>query len=371
VITNDDLATDAPSLAIEKRKSAHMKDNEGPDVSSKIPPFDEHAADVSDRPDLWFHEFLTPFDAYHHGVREVICSKQTPFQSLTIADTGTYGRALFLDGKIQTAAGDERHYHEPMVHGPAVASGGAPTSFLVLGGADGAAVREALRWSTTQRVTLVDIDRAVINACQEHLPGIHCGALQDPRVELVVDDAAVFIAQRGNGRPPYDVVICDLTDPMENSPSLALFTVEFFRSLKLLLSSPRAAVSLQAGPASLVENPSLFPRVCATLRAAFEHVHPCQLFAPTYGSPLGMAVASDMSIDLPAPSTLDTLFKEQLAPGHELEVLDGAAFHAMFGIPRYLTAAIEAENRVFTASDMANAFGQGTLNQIPNNTQPL
>jgi spermidine synthase len=207
----------------------------------------------------------------------------------------------------------------------------------------------------------VDVDREVVNACQEHLPGIHAGALQDPRVELVVADAAVFLAERGGGRPPYDVVICDLTDPMENSPSLALFTVEFFRSLKPLLSSPRAAVSLQAGPASLVENSSLFPRVCATLREAFEYVRPCQLFAPTYGSPLGMAVASDAPIDLPAPATLDALFQEQLIPGHELEVLDGAAFHAMFGIPKYLTAAIEAETRVFTSSDMAFAFGQGTL----------
>jgi spermidine synthase len=317
---------------------------------------DGRGMDSQGEPSLWFHELLTPFDAYHHGLREVICTQQTPFQTLTIADTGPYGRALFLDGKIQTAAGDERHYHEPIVHVPAVVHS-APKAFLILGGADGAAVREALRWRTATSITLVDIDPVVVTACQNHLRVVHGGALDDPRVTVVTADAQDFVT-RSAGTAAYDVVICDLTDPMENSPALGLFTQEFFESLKSLLSSPNSAVSIQAGPASLVENPTLFPRVCATLRAVFRDVQPYQVFAPSYGSPLGMAVASDAPIDLPEPAQIDSLLKLQLVD--ELTVLDGRAFHALFGIPRYLSRAIGMESRVYTRRDTANGFGSGT-----------
>lgn len=313
--------------------------------------------DSEEQPHVWIHEYLTPFDAYHHGIRSFLCAKQTAYQSMAIVDTGVYGKALFLDGKIQTAANDEAYYHEPLVHAPAVAYG-APKSFLVLGGADGGAIREALRWNSAEQVTLVDIDGDVIDACQRYLPEIHKGALQDPRVELAVQDAADFIAE-GAFTKKYDVIVCDLTDPMENSPSLGLFTREFFQSLLPLLSSSKSTVALQAGPASLVENATLFPRICATLRSVFAHVAPYQIYAPTYGSPLGMAVASNEPINLPEPQMIDQTFKSTIEG--EMSVLDGRALHAHFGIPRCVSKAINAETRVYTKHETANAFGQGTL----------
>lgn len=314
-------------------------------------------ANNEEAPHLWFHELITPYDAYHHGVRSFLCAKQTPYQSMAIVDTGVYGKALFLDGKIQTAVKDEAYYHEPLVHAPALAHG-APKSFLVLGGADGGAVREALRWRSTEQVTLVDIDGEVIESCQEYLPEIHRGALQDPRVELAVQDAAEFISNNSSTRK-YDVVICDLTDPMENSPSLGLFTREFFESLLPLLSSSSSRVSLQAGPASLIENPTLFPRICATLRSVFAYVRPYQIYAPTYGSPLGMALASSEPIEFPQPHVIDDKFRNDISG--DMFILDGHSLHGHFGVPRYVSTAIENESRIFTKRETANAFGHGTL----------
>lgn len=307
-------------------------------------------------PSLWFHEELTPYNSFHHGVINLLESKQTPYQLMQIADIGPYGRALFLDGKLQTATADEAHYHEPIVHTPALLHPRPPARFLILGGADGGAAREALRWRSTTHVTLVDIDGAVIDACARHLPSIHAGALADPRVTVRAMDALRFIRET---RETFDVVVCDLTDPMENSPSLGLFTVEFFSSLKPLLSSAAACVSLQAGPSSLVENAALFPRVCATLHAAFEHMRPFQVFAPTYGSPLGMAVASDTPLRLPAEAEVDEVLDAQLTG--ECKVLDGMAWRGLFGIARATRKAIEAEKRVYSASETAKAFGSGTL----------
>lgn len=305
-------------------------------------------------PSLWFHEELTPFNSYHHGVDRLVHTSVTPFQSMTIADIGPYGRALFLDGKIQTASGDEAHYHEPLVHTPALLHA-SPARFLVLGGADGGAVREALRWPGTTHVTLVDIDGEVLAACQEHLGAIHAGALQDERVTVVTADAADFIRDCD---AVFDVVVCDLTDPMEASPSIGLFTVDFFTDLKRLLAGPEATLSVQAGPSSLVENPDLFPRVCATLRAAFGTVLPFQIFAPSYGSPLGMAVASDAPVEVLAEDVADIRLGELKG---ECRVLDGASWRSLFGISRETRARVESERRIYSRKEMAAAFGRGSL----------
>lgn len=304
---------------------------------------------------MWFVEYLTPHDAYHHGVRKLLHASQSPFQSITIADTGAYGRALFLDGKIQTAERDEPFYHEPIVHVPCLLHG-YPKRVLVLGGADGGAAREALRWASVGEVVVVDIDNSVVQACQEYLPGISRGALEDERCRLVVKDALDFVEE---GDDLYDVIVCDLTDPIEEGPSLALFTKEFFGRVRRKLAE-RGALSIQVGPASLVEGGRLMPRVCATLRKVFGRVMPYQVFVPTYGSPLGMAVASNGSNELPNAEKLDLIFRDCLSG--ENVVLDGRMVHGLFALPRCLRVAIEEEQKVFTEDDMANAFGKGSLN---------
>lgn len=319
--------------------------------SSNSPP----PAPPAPPPSLWFHERLTPHTTVHHGVRALIHSSQTPYQSLTIADIGAYGRALFLDGCIQTATGDEALYHEPIVHAPAALSARAPRAFLVLGGADGGAVREALRWRSAERVVLVDIDAQVIDACQQHLEAIHRGALRDKRVAVVPMDAAEYIRDCAER---FDVVVCDLTDPLEDSPSLQLFTSEFFAQVKRLLR-PGGVMSLQAGPASLAENATLFPRVCATLRGVFGHVRPFQIFPASYGAPLGMAVAAEMVLELLGEEEADERFGREVKG--DMEVVDGAFLRGMFALPKRTRRALEMETRAYCQAETAAAFGQGSL----------
>lgn len=306
-------------------------------------------------PDMWFVEYLTPHDAYHHGVRELLYASKSAYQAITIADTGAYGRALFLDGKIQTAERDESLYHEPLVHVPCAAHG-SPQNVLILGGADGGAAREALRWKCVQKVVVVDIDEDVVNACKKYLPNIAKGALEDERCEMVIADALDYV---GGCDTLFDVVICDLTDPMEDSPSLSLFTLEFFCKLRACLQ-PTGTLSIQVGPASLVESSQLMPRVCATLRCVFTTLQPYQVFVPTYGSPLGMALATNLPFPLPDEPNIDALFAKQMCG--ELTTLDGRAFRGLFGLPRCTRRAIEKEEQVFTKENTANAFGKGTFN---------
>src|SRR5262245_47815335 len=119
---------------------------------------------------------------------EVLHTRQTRFQKLEIADTVSYGRALFLDDKIQSSESDEFVYHEALVH-PALVLHPQPRSVLVVGGGEGATLREALRHRTVERAVMVDIDDQAVEACRQYLGAWHQGAFDDSRTELLHADA--------------------------------------------------------------------------------------------------------------------------------------------------------------------------------------
>lgn len=293
-------------------------------------------------PSMWLVEYMTRHDAYHHGVKEMLYDSHSQFQHIQIADVGAYGRALFLDSALQTTEGDESFYHEPMVHFPCLIQG-KPKSILILGGADGGSAREALRWTSVESVKVVDIDGQVVEACRKHMSNIARGSLDNPKCEVIVANAIDFVR---HCREIFDVIICDLTDPVEDGPSNALFTKEFFSKLKEILS-PYGAISVMGGTTSLPENSRIFPRTCATLKAVFSSVRPGQMFVPKYGSPLGVIVATDQSKPLPHASKLDEILANRVKG--ELHVIDGQSVHGHFAIPRCLRIAVESEKRVFTS----------------------
>lgn len=300
-------------------------------------------------PEMWFVEYLTPYDAYHHGIRELLYSSKSPYQSITIADVGPYGRALFLDGKIQLTERDEHFYHEPIVHVPCVQFG-TPRNVLILGGADGGAAREALRWKSVQKVVVVDIDQEVVDASQKFLPSISRKSFQDHRVELIVGDALKYVDEC---TIKFDVVINDLTDPIDDGPSLNLFTAEFFKKVKACMSD-YGALSLQVGTASLVESSTIMPRICATLRAVFLEVHPYQVFVPTFGSPIGMAVVQMVPQKIRPSEEVEQILKHNVR-GH-LSALDGPAFSALFALPPCTRRGIEEEHQVITEESTVKTY---------------
>ena len=108
--------------------------------------------------DLWINEYISPWDIYQHGITDLLWAAKTRWQDAQIVKTGVYGTALVLDGKWQSCTGDEFLYHEPLVQPACVmlaAKGHAPKTILILGGGEGATSREALRWSTVERVCQV------------------------------------------------------------------------------------------------------------------------------------------------------------------------------------------------------------------------
>ena len=140
------------------------------------------------------------------------------FQSIAIGEAGPLGRCLFLDGWLQLAEVDEFVYHEHLVL-PALLAHPAPRRVLILGGGDGLAAREALRHAAVEQVVMVDIDAQVVAACREHLADLQRGALDDPRVQVIIDDARRYLRQTDDR---FAVVLVDLVDFTPDS--LPLYT---------------------------------------------------------------------------------------------------------------------------------------------------
>ena len=297
----------------------------------------------------WILEPITTHNVYAHAVKNVLFDGKSAYHRVRIVDVGPYGRALFLDDDLQTTEGDEMHYHEPIVHLPFLLHGN-PQNVLIIGGADCGSAREALRWKTVQSVTMVDIDEVAVNACKAHLPSIAQGAFDDPRYHLKIEDAALFIEKTDE---IFDVIICDLSDPEDNSPSTKLFTVEFFDKLKENLAQD-GVISVMGSTASLAENPRIFPRTCITAESVFGFVKPAMMFVPSYCAPLGIVIAANTEKKLGSAEEIDRLLSEK-ANG-ELEVLDGSAVHAHFALPPRLRRAIAKETEVYTLLDQATWF---------------
>ncbi len=150
-------------------------------------------------------------------VRQWRYQGRSPYQRIDIGEVDFLGTCLFLDGWLQLAAVDEYIYHEHLVL-PALLAHDRPERVLILGGGDGLAVREVLRHRDVRQVVMVDLDAVVVGACRKYLAHLQQGALDDPRVHVVIGDARDFLR---NPSLAFDVIIVDLVDLMP--ATIALF----------------------------------------------------------------------------------------------------------------------------------------------------
>ncbi len=287
----------------------------------------------------WFIDQLSPFEAHMHGIDAIVFSKKTAFQTLEILDLKTYGRSLVLDGKIQSSELDESVYHEALVH-PAMLSHPDPKKVFIIGGGEGATLREVLRHQSVEQVLMVDIDHEVVDACKTYLPSWHQGAFDDPRVELRFLDARQYLEET---KEVFDVIIIDISEPVEDGPAYLLYTVEFYRIVLERLNKD-GLIALQAGTTtrSYLEN---FTAVCCTLKSVFPIVSPYQVAIPSFGLPWGFALASK-TYDPRRWETqeIDQKIAERIQG--ELQTYDGLTHKGQFLLPKQLRLEIDKEIRI-------------------------
>ncbi len=293
----------------------------------------------------WIADDLTPADVYMHHIVRTIADVRTPIQHVRIIDGGPYGKKLFLDGVLQSASGDEFIYHEALVH-PAMLAFAAlrnPREVLILGGGEGASLREILRWRYVERVVMVDIDQEAVELCRRHLGDMHQNSFDDPRAELVFADAADYLRQT---REKWDVIVADITEPVESGPSNFCFTREFFASARDALS-PWGVLVTQSGPVTppLIR---LHARVTRTLACEFAHVQSYAAGVPSYAQPWGFTLAAQAPL-MPRLSSIDIDAQLQRLTSGGLRFLDGEFLPALLKLPRYAREAIALEQDAYTA----------------------
>jgi len=183
-------------------------------------------------------EFHSSSSGIFFMTEEILFRKKSAFQLIEIIANEQFGNILFLDGLVQTTEKDEFFYHEMLVH-PAFVCSPQARRVLIIGGGDGGALREVLRYPVDE-VYLVEIDGMVLEAAKKYFPWLE-PALKDNRSRLLVDDGAEFLKQN---KQPFDIIIVDSSEPI--GPSAVLHQENFYLSLKHNISE-NGVIVMQAG----------------------------------------------------------------------------------------------------------------------------
>ncbi len=293
----------------------------------------------------WFFETTTPVEGHVHAIARIIASRQTKFQFMEILETHSYGKCLVLDGRIQSSQADEFIYHEALVQ-PGLLAHPRPQRAMVIGGGEGATVREILRHKTITDCLMVDIDGEVVEECKKHLPEMHQGAFEDKRTRLLHEDARAYLEKTSDR---FDLIVIDLPEPLEEGPACLLYTTEFYTLIRNRLSD-QGVMTMQAG---MVKVNEIFfhGAVNRTLREVFPVVASYQAFISCFGTPWGFILASK-GID-PRTQTaaeIDTLIAERMDP-KSLGYWDGQTHLHSFSLPKFIREAIARNDRVITDSN--------------------
>jgi spermidine synthase len=276
-------------------------------------------------PGNWFQEKLFAHVRQTFEITRVLFRERTEHQDLIIFETPTYGRVLALDDIIQVTEKDEFVYHEMMTHVPILAHGRA-RRVLIIGGGDGGILREALRHKV-DKVTMVEIDRGVVDMCLKYMPSIPQKAFDDKRTDLVITDGAKYVAETTD---KFDIIIVDSTDPM--GPGEVLFTEAFYKNCRRCLNDGGILVNQNGVP---FMQPDELPMTWKRRRKFFADTGFYMAAVPSYYGgfmTLGWAATGAKTRDV----SLATLTKRYQAAKLKTRYYTPAIHKAAFALPAFV-----------------------------------
>jgi spermidine synthase len=273
----------------------------------------------------WMRETLHGDYAQALRVDKMLYDSATEHQRLRVFENARFGRVLTLDDVIQTTEGDNFIYHEMLTHVPILAHGSA-REILIIGGGDGGMAREALRHENVSRVTMVEIDAGVVEFSKQYLPGLSKGAFEDPRLDLVINDGAVFMRETERR---FDVIIVDSTDPI--GPGEVLFTDHFYGHAKRALNPGGILVTQNGVP---FMQPSELTGTMRAFKSLFADWGCYIATIPTYtGGPMAFGWGTDGDA---RKVTVETLSARFAAAGLSPDYYTPEVHKAAFALPAYI-----------------------------------
>jgi spermidine synthase len=265
----------------------------------------------------------------------ILFNETSPYQQVRVLESYSHGKFLAINNMVMCTERDEFHYHEMIVH-PAMQAHGRAKQVLVIGGGDGGTVRELLRYSELERVTMVEIDEAVVRAAKEHLPTMS-SAFNDPKLDLKFADGIDFVKKAEE--KSYDLIIVDGSDPV--GPAEGLFTEDFFRSCHRALGENGLLVAQGESP---LFHEKAFVELNSCLKKVFGggRVRTALFYASTY--PTGMwsfqlATKTDQDI-LDVDSAKVLAFTRE----HKLRYYNSGIHRAAFQLPGFVSQMLGEDN---------------------------
>jgi spermidine synthase len=255
-----------------------------------------------------YGERITTFAEASGYPGQVLYAKSSPFQRILLTRDKEDLR-LYLGGHLQFSSKDEYRYHEALVH-PGLAALPQARSVLILGGGDGMAAREVLKYPGVERVVLVDLDAQVTELFkgQESLAQLNGGSLSDPRLQVVNRDAFLWMTE---AQEQFDFVVADFPDPSSFSVG-KLYSTRFYERLSQRLV-PGGILTVQSTSPLLARRS--YWSVAATLEAVGFRTEPYHVFVPSFGEWGFLMAMKEGSYQTPTvfPAGLRYLTAETLA----------------------------------------------------------
>ncbi|XP_008802681.2 thermospermine synthase ACAULIS5-like [Phoenix dactylifera] len=304
------------------------------------------------RKNCWYEEEIAQNLRWCYALNSVLHTGATRYQDIALLDTKPFGKALVIDGKLQSTEIDEFIYHESLVH-PALLHHPSPKMIFIMGGGEGSTAREILRHRTVEKVVMCDIDEEVVDFCKSHLVA-NRDAFFDSRLQLVINDAR---AQLEKSKDQFDVIIGDLADPLEGGPCYQLYTKSFYESTVKPKLNEGGIFVTQAGPAGVFTHTEVFSCIYNTLRQVFRYVVPYSAHVPSYADTWGWVMASDCPFTLDAEE-FDARIRQRIKG--EGRYLDGKTFASAAILSKAVRKSLEKETQVYTEHTAKFIYGHGT-----------
>ena len=287
------------------------------------------------------------------GVKDILHKGVSRFQDVELLETLPFGKVLLLDGKLQSAEKDEYVYHECLVH-VAMLTHPNPKTVFVMGGGEGATVREVLKHKTVERCVMVDIDDVVVDFCKKHLTD-NQAAFNDPRLELIIDDAKTQL-EKFDGT--CDVIIGDLADPVAGGPCYQLYTQKFYEEVVKRKLNPGGVFVTQSGPAGVLSHDQVFSPIHNTISKVFAKCVPFSQHVPSFADTWGWNMGlMDANTKVPSADELDAAIAERIDGA--LRFMDGEAYTSITSLCKSIRETLRNETYVYSLENPRFIHGHG------------
>ncbi|MFN3478037.1 MAG: methyltransferase domain-containing protein [bacterium] len=286
---------------------------------------------------LWYYEYHSTYEVHAHAIKNVIIRTRSKYQQIDVIDTFNSGKILILNSEPQSTQVDEHIYHETLVH-PAMVYHPNPRNVLIIGGGEGATLREVLKYKSAEKVIMVDIDEELNKIAREHLKEWHQNSFSDPRVKIIFDDIKNYITQTTE---IFDVIISDLNEPTGSTPAFKIYTENFLKNLKQI-TNPNSIFVMQASDMKDLlfwqyrkdEDVPLLKNYVELFSKYFEEVKIFHTFIPSFYSDWAFLIASNQKLNKLTNQEIEKRINERI--NGPLKYYDSETHRLLFSLPKYV-----------------------------------